>query len=42
MAKKAKRLTAGGLQQITPWLLTRAFIEDTTDECAMIARQVAT
>ena len=41
-AKKAKRLTAGGLQQITPWLLKRAFLEDTTNECAIIAGQVAT
>ena len=39
-AKKAKRLTAGGLQQITPWLLKRAFLEDTTNECAMIAGQM--
>ena len=41
-AKKAKRLTAGGLQQITPWLLKRAFLEDTTNDCAMTAAQVAT
>lgn len=41
-AKKAKRLTAGGLQQITPWLLRRAFLEDTTNDCAMVACQVAT
>ena len=41
-AKKAKRLTAGGLQQITPWLLRRALLEDTTNEGAMIAGQVAT
>ena len=41
-AKKAKRMTSGGIQQITPWLLKRAFIEDTTDDCAMTAAQVAT
>ena len=41
-AKKAKRLTAGGLQQVTPWLLRRALLEDTTNECAMVAGQVAT
>ena len=41
-AKKAKRLTDGGLQQITPWLLRRAFLEDTTNDCAMVACQVAT
>ena len=41
-AKKAKRLTSGGLQQITPWLLKRAFLEDTTNDCAMVAGQVAT
>ena len=41
-AKKAKRLTSGGLQQISPWLLKRAFLEDTTLECATIAGQLAT
>ena len=41
-AKKAKRLTSGGLQQISPWLLGRALSEDTTVECATIAAQVAT
>ena len=41
-SKKAKRLTSGGLQQISPWLLKRAFIEDTSLECATIAGQVAT
>ena len=41
-AKKAKRMTSGGLQQITPWLLKRAIIEDTTNDCAMVAGQVAT
>ena len=35
-------MTSGGLQQITPWLLKRALLEDTTNECAMIAGQVAT
>ena len=41
-ARKAKRLTSGGLQQISPWLLKRALLEDTTQECATIAGQVAT
>ena len=41
-AKKAKRMTSGGIQQITPWLLKRAFIEDTTNDCAITAAQVAT
>ena len=41
-ARKAKRLTSGGLQQISPWLLKRAFIEDKTVECATIAGRVAT
>ena len=41
-AKKARRLTSGGLQQISPWLLGRALSEDTTVECATIAAQVAT
>ena len=41
-AKKAKRMTSGGLQQISPWLLKRAFLEDTTLECATIAGQLAT
>ena len=41
-ARKAKRLTSGGLQQISPWLLKRAFIENSTTECATIAGQVAT
>ena len=35
-------MTSGGLQQITPWLLKRAFTEDTTNDCALIAGQVAT
>ena len=35
--KSAKRLTSGGLQQITPWLLKRAFLADTNQECAIIA-----
>ena len=35
-------MTSGGLKQITPWLLKRAIIEDTTNDCAMVAGQVAT
>ena len=41
-SKRDKRLASGGLQQISPWLLKRAFLEDTTLECAIIAGQVAT
>jgi len=41
-AKKAKCLSARGLQQITPWLLKRTFLEDTTNDCAMVSGQVAT
>ena len=41
-AKKAKRLTSGGLQQISPWLLKRALLADTALEFATIAGQVTT
>ena len=40
--KSAKRLTLGGLQQITPWLLKRALVGDTNQECAILAGKVAT
>ena len=36
-ARKAKRLTSGGLQHVSPWLLKRALLEDTTQGCATIA-----
>ena len=35
-------MTSGGLQQISPWLLKCALLEDSTLECATIAGQVAT
>ena len=35
-------MTSGGLQQISPWLLKRAILEDTTNDCATIAGQVVT
>ena len=41
-AQKARRLTSGGLQQITPWLLKRAFLADTEQEEAVAAGRLVT
>ena len=41
-AKKARRLTSGGLQQITPWLLKRALLADSKQEGAIAAGRLAT
>ena len=41
-AKKARRLTSGGLQQITPWHLKRALLADTKQEGAIAAGLLAT
>ena len=41
-AQKARRLTSGGLQQITPWLLKRAFLADIKQERAVAAGRLVT
>ena len=41
-AKRAKRATAGGLQQITPWHLRRAIEASTNHEVAIVAARLAT
>ena len=41
-ARQAKRLTSGGLQQITPWHLKRAFHETSNTDCAIAAARLAT
>ena len=41
-AKKARRLTSGGLQQITPWLLKRALLADTKQEGAIASGRLVT
>ena len=41
-ARKARRLTSGGLQEITPWLLKRAFLADTKQEGAVAAERLVT
>ena len=41
-AQQAKRLTSGGLQQITPWHLKRAFYENHSTDCAAVAARLAT
>ena len=40
-ARQAKRLTSGGLQQITPWHLKRAFHETSSTNGAVAAARVA-
>ena len=40
--KGAKRLTSGGLQQITPWLLKRALLATPKRQCATAAAVLAT
>ena len=41
-AKEARRLTSGGLQQITPWHLKRALLASSSDTCATAAAHLAT
>ena len=41
-AKSARRLTSGGLQQITPWHLKRALLADTNQAGAIAASRLAT
>ena len=41
-ARQAKRLTSGGLQQITPWHLKRALNETSSTDIAVVAAKVAT
>ena len=41
-AKSARRLTSGGLQQITPWHLKRALLADTNKAGAIAASRLAT
>ena len=41
-AKLARRLTSGGLQQITPWHLKRALLSDTNQAGAIAASRLAT
>ena len=41
-AKNARKLTSGGLQQITPWHLKRAMLSSTNDNCARTAAHLAT
>ena len=41
-AQTARRTTAGGLQQITPWHLRRAIFADTNHQTATIAARLAT
>ena len=40
-AKNAKRLTSGGLQQITPWHLRRALLSSPNNNCANTAANLA-
>ena len=40
--KSAKRLSSGGLQQITPWLLKRAMTASSNEDCAITAALLAT
>ena len=41
-AKEARRLTSGGLQQITPWHLKRALLASSSDTSATAAAHLAT
>ena len=41
-AKEARRLTSGGLQQITPWHLKRALLAISSDDCATAGARFAT
>ena len=41
-AKDARKLTSGGLQQITPWHLKRAMLSSANDNCARTAAHLAT
>ena len=40
--KDARKLTSGGLQQITPWHLKRAMLSSANDNCARTAAHLAT
>ena len=40
--KDVRRLTSGGLQQITPWNLKRAILATSNDDCATAAAHLAT
>ena len=41
-AKGARKLTSGGLQQITPWHLKRALLSSSNENCASTAAHLAT
>ena len=41
-AKGARKLTSGGLQQITPWHLKRAMLSSSNENCANTAAHLAT
>ena len=41
-AKDARKLTSGGIQQITPWHLKRAMLSSANDNCARTAAHLAT
>ena len=41
-ARGARKLTSGGLQQITPWHLKRALLSSSNEDCACTATLLAT
>ena len=41
-AKDVRRLTSGGLQQVTPWHLKRAILASSSEDCATAAAHLAT
>ena len=40
--KDVRRLTSGGLQQVTPWHLKRAILASSSEDCATAAAHLAT
>ena len=40
--KDVRRLTSGGLQQVTPWHLKRAILATSNEDCATAAAHLAT